>query len=61
MSFLVNEILLRLAKLLAAGLIGAVIYGIAVGLLHVTPTFELAALSWLSASAGLLLIESSPL
>ena len=61
MSFLVNEILLRLAKLLAAGIIGAVLYVIAVMPLGVAPSFELAALCWISAGVGLLLVESSPL
>ena len=61
MSQLINEILLRLAKLFAAGLIGAVIYVIAVGPLHVAASFELVALSWVSAAVALLLVESSPL
>jgi hypothetical protein len=61
MSQLINEILLRLSKLLFAGIIGAIIFGLAVGPLRVTASFELAALCWISASVGLLLIESSPL
>jgi hypothetical protein len=61
MSFLVNEILLRLAKLLAAGVLGAIVYLIAVLPLGVAPSFELAALCWISASIGVLLVESSPL
>ena len=61
MSYLVNEILLRVAKLVAAGIVGAVLYGIAVLALAVPPSFELAALCWISASVALLLIESSPL
>jgi hypothetical protein len=60
-SQLINEILLRLAKLAAAGIIGAIVYLIAVGPLSVTPTFELAALCWISASVALLLVESSPI
>lgn len=61
MSYLVNEILLRLAKLLAAGIVGAVVYAVAVVVAGVTPSFELAALCWISAGVGLLLVESSPL
>ena len=61
MSQLVNEILLRLAKLLAAGIIGAVLYVVAVGPFGVAGSFELAALCWISAAVALLLIESSPI
>jgi hypothetical protein len=61
MSQLVNEILLRLAKLTAAGIVAAVIYLIALGPLGVSPSFELAALCWISAGVALLLVESSPL
>jgi hypothetical protein len=61
MSYLTNEILLRLAKLVAAGVIGAVLYLIAVLPLHVAPSFELAALCWISAAVALLLVESSPI
>jgi hypothetical protein len=61
MSFLVNEILLRIAKLIAAGIIGAILYLIALGPAGVAPSFELAALCWISAGIGLLLVESSPL
>jgi uncharacterized membrane protein len=61
MSYLTNEILLRLAKLFAAGVIGVVLYLIAVGPLRVAASFELAALCWISAAVALLLVESSPL
>jgi hypothetical protein len=61
MSHLINEILLRLAKLMAAGVIGAIVYLIAVLPLHATASFELAALCWISAAVALLLVESSPL
>ena len=61
MSNLINEFLLRLSKLLAAGVIGAAVFGIAVGLLSAHPSFELAALCWISAAAALLLLESSPI
>ena len=60
MSNLINEILLRLAKLLAAGVIGAILYLIAVGPLGVVSSFELAGICWISASVALLLVESSP-
>jgi hypothetical protein len=61
MSQLINEILLRVAKLVAAGVIGAVVYAIAVGRLGVVPSFELVALCWISAAVSLLLVESSPI
>jgi CHASE2 domain-containing sensor protein len=61
MSQLINEMLLRLAKLFAAGVIGAIVYLVAVGPLHVAGSFELAALCWISASVALLLVESSPI
>ena len=61
MSELRNEILLRLSKLLFCGILGAIIYIVAVGPLGATPTFELAALCWVSAGIGLLLVESSPI
>jgi hypothetical protein len=60
-SFLVNEVLLRLAKLVASGIIAAVLYVVAVAPLGATPSFELASLFWISAAVALLLIESSPL
>lgn len=61
MSFLINEVLLRLAKLVAAGIIGAVLYLMAVIPFGVAPSFELAALCWISAAVALLLVESGPL
>jgi hypothetical protein len=61
MSQLISEILLRLAKLAAAGILGAFVYLVAVVPLGVAPTFELAALCWISASLGLILVSSSPL
>jgi hypothetical protein len=61
MSYLINEILLRLAKLAAVGIVGAILYLIALGPLGVAPSFEVAALCWISASVGLLLVESSPI
>jgi hypothetical protein len=61
MSQLINEILLRLAKLVAAGAIGVILYAVAVWPLGVGPSFELAALCWISAAVALLLVESSPI
>lgn len=61
MSQLINEILLRLAKLVAAGIVGAILFLIAVGPLRVAASFEVAALCWISAAVALLLLESSPL
>jgi hypothetical protein len=61
MNELRNEILLRLSKLLAAGIVGAIIYIVAMGPLNATPSFELAALCWISAGVALMLVESSPI
>ena len=61
MSFLINEVLLRLAKLVASGIVGAVLYVVAIALLGVAPSFELATLCWISAAVGLLLVESGPI
>jgi hypothetical protein len=61
MSQLINEILLRVAKLVAAAIVGTIVYFVAVGGLGVAPSFELAALCWISAAVGLLLVESSPI
>jgi len=59
-SNLVNEILLRLAKAGAAALLGLLLYLVLVGPLGVAPSAELALLSWLSAAAFILLVETSP-
>jgi hypothetical protein len=61
MSQLINEFLLRLAKLVAAGIVAAIVYILAVAVGGVTPSFEVAALCWISASVGLLMLESSPI
>ena len=60
MSNLVGEILLRLAKALAALVVGIVVYALLVGPLRVPGSAELALLSWLSGAAFILLVESSP-
>ncbi|HEX5824028.1 MAG TPA: hypothetical protein VFY18_06145 [Candidatus Limnocylindrales bacterium] len=61
MSNLIFEILLRLAKVGAAIVVGALVYGVLVGPLGATGSAELALLSWLSGAAFILLVESSPL
>ena len=60
MSNLVNEILLRLAKALAAALVGLLLYVVAIGPLGVVPSVELGLLCWLSGATFVLLVESSP-
>jgi hypothetical protein len=60
-SYLVVEILLRLAKAGAALALGVVLYLILTGPLGVAGTPELALLSWLSGAAFVLLLESSPI
>jgi hypothetical protein len=61
MSQLITEILLRLAKLVASGIMAAILYVVAVAVAGVSPSFEVAALCWISASVALLQLESSPL
>ena len=61
MSQLVNEILLRLSKLVGACIIAAIIYILAVGPGDVAPSFELVLLCYVSAGVSLLLLESSPI
>jgi hypothetical protein len=60
-SNLVFEVLLRLAKALAALLVGLVVWVVLVGPLGVAGTPELALLCWLSGAAFILLVESSPI
>ncbi len=61
MSNLVAEILLRLAKVLAATAVGAVVYVVATGAFGATPSVELALLSWLVGAGVILLVETSPI
>jgi hypothetical protein len=61
MSHLVNEILLRLAKALAAAVLAVVLYLVLTGPLGVPGSAELALLSWLSGAAFILLVETSPI
>lgn len=61
MSNLVFELLLRLAKALAALLAGLVIWVVLVGPLGVAASPELFLLCWLAGAAFILLVESSPI
>ena len=61
MSNLVAEILLRLAKAGVAAVLGLILYVVLVGPLGNAGSVELALLSWLSAAAFILLVETSPL
>lgn len=61
MSNLASEVLLRLAKALAALVVGIIVWVVLVGPLGVTASPELALLCWLSGAAFILLVESSPI
>ena len=61
MSNLVNEILLRLAKALAALVLGVILYVVLTGPFGATGSPELALLAWLSSAAFILLVETSPI
>ena len=61
MSNLLAEIALRLAKAIAAAIVGLVLYLLLVGPFGQTGSVELALLSWISGAAFVLLVESSPL
>ena len=60
MSNLVFEILLRLLKPLAAGVLGLVVYLVA-NWLGAAGSIELALLSWLAAAAFILLVQEGPI
>jgi hypothetical protein len=60
-SYLVNEILLRLAKALAALVLAVVLWIVLVMVAGTSPSVELALLCWLSGAAFILLVESSPI
>jgi hypothetical protein len=60
-SNLVGEVFLRLAKAVAALVVGIVIYAILVGPFGVTGSAELALLSWIAGAGFILLVESSPI
>jgi hypothetical protein len=59
-SDLVSELLLRLVKPAAAALLGLVVYLVALGLGE-PGSVTLALVSWLSASAFILLVQEGPL
>jgi hypothetical protein len=61
MSNLVGEILLRLAKVAAASVVGLIVYVVLVGPLGVPASAELGLLSWVAGGAVILLVESSPI
>ena len=61
MNYLLIEIGLRFIRVLAAAIVGTVIYLVAVGPLGATPSVELALLAWLSGAAVVLLLETSPI
>jgi hypothetical protein len=61
MSYLTNEILLRLAKALAAFALAVVLWIVLVPILGVVASPELALLCWLSGAAFILLVETSPI
>jgi hypothetical protein len=58
---LVFEILLRLAKAVAALLVGLLVWIVLTGPLGVVGGPELALLCWLSGAAFILLVETSPI
>jgi small-conductance mechanosensitive channel len=60
-SNLAFEVLLRLAKALAALVVGLILWILLVGPFGVAPSPELALLCWLSGAAFILLVESSPI
>ena len=61
MSYLVEEALLRLAKVAIALVLGLVVFGIATGIVGEPASLPLLLLCWLSGAAFVLLVESNPL
>lgn len=61
MSNLVGEIVLRLAKALAALVLALFVWFMLVGPLGAPASAELALLCWLAGAAFILLVESSPI
>ena len=61
MQELVFEVLLRLAKALAAAILGLIVWLVAVGILGASPSVELALLAWLSGAAFILVVQESPI
>jgi hypothetical protein len=60
-SNLVSEVLLRLAKALAALAVAFLVWVVLIGPFGVAASPELALLCWLSGAAFILLVESSPI
>jgi len=58
---LVAEIVIRLAKVAAAGAIALLLFLVLTGPAGVPATAELALLAWLAGAAVVLLVESSPI
>lgn len=61
MRELVAEIALRLAKVVAAAVVGVLVYIVLTGPLGVAGSAQLAILAWLAGAAFVLLVESSPI
>ena len=61
MRELAAEIALRLSKVVAATVLGAIVYLVLVGPVGATGSVELAVLAWIAGSAFILLVESSPI
>jgi hypothetical protein len=55
------EILLRLAKVAAATVVGVLVYAILIGPAQASPSVELAVLAWLAGAAVVLLVDRSPI
>jgi len=60
-SNLLAEIALRLAKAVAAAIVGLLLFLVLIGPLGNAGSVELALLCWVSGAAFVLLVESSPL
>ena len=61
MRELLAEILLRLAKAVAAAALGLIVWSIAIGPGGAEGSVALALLSWLSGAAFILLVQESPI
>ena len=61
MQELAFEILLRLAKALAAAVLGLIVFIVAIGPLGATASVELALLCWLSGVGLILVVQESPI
>ena len=61
MKELLAEIAIRMIKPVVAGLLSMVIYLVATSAFGASPSAELGLLSWLSAAALILMVESGPI